>query len=257
MTTLREQVAELSPPWLRDEVGGSILRAAATVLDALVERTRQAVRLRFPEAGSFTAFGYLGNDRAIERGPAQTRAGYAVQLRRALDTWRNAGGARTVLSQLAARFAPATPPPMRVVHDVPASAVDAAVWHELDTFSGDVSKAVVSPCNWDWDGQRRWWWGWVIVDGLGLWEPDYWDEIGTWDDGGVWDSNMTAEDADALNAISAKWKPANVYSRVIVTFALHMFTNEDPSAATEPEGRGEDDSWRLTIPASFFCPQGA
>lgn len=236
-------------PWQQGPVGGGILYAIRAVLDALSDRVREGVRLRFPGYGSPTALGYIGNDRNIERGPSQTDDGYTVQLQKAFDTWRNAGGARTILSQLRYYFAPDIGPPMRLVSN-------SAVWHEINTSTGVTTKYVVGT-NWDWDGDAtKWWRGFVILDGTGLWTLDRWGDPGDWGDGGVWGSNMSYGEAVSLLNIVKKWKPANVYvPAFIVTFDPTLFERTDASPPN-PNGNGEDSSWRATLDAVFMGPIG-
>lgn len=254
MTTIREQVAEISPPWLRDEVGGSIMRAFGTVLDALAARTVEGVKLRFPEVATYTALGYIGNDRQIERGPSQTHTGYAAQLRKAFDTWRNAGGARTVLSQMRLHFAPANGPTMRVVAE---GRGGWTVWHWIAPTTGVVTREkVVDNWNWnnapDYPGLRR---GWLIIYAQGAWLPDHWGDPGDWGDGGVWGSNMTEGEAIDINALVRKWKPAGLLAQIILTFDASLFEVTD-NLAGNVNGQGESYAWRAGLAANFFMPQG-
>jgi hypothetical protein len=239
--------AALDPPWLQDHVGGTILRSFRTVLDALGARTVEAVKLGMPGVCPPTALGYIGNDRNIERGPNQTPAGYGRQLSVAFDTWANAGGARTTLTQLRAFFAPADGQVMRIVSN-------RAVWHEINPSTGVVTRTAVGT-NWNWDGLPYRWRDWVIIDATGLWAIDIWDAAGNWDDGGVWDSDMTEAQALALNAIAKKWKPADVLTQVIVTFDPGLFERTD-TLATNPNGLGPDFFWEASQLASFYLPQG-
>lgn len=244
-TTLRDQVADLSPTWLREDVGGTILRAFGTVLDALCDRTNQGVKLRFPEVGSPTALGYTGNDRNIERGPNQSDATYAAQLRVAFATWRNAGGARTILRQLQLYFPAASIPTMRAV-------TNAAMWHTIDG-GGTVAK-LNDGANWNWDGLSRWWRGWIIIESGGRWTLDYWDEIATWGDGGCWGSDIEEGDVLSVNAIVKKWKPANVVEQILITFDAGRLAVGN-ALVDNVDGTGEDYYWRAAQNISFLEPQ--
>jgi hypothetical protein len=242
---LRDYLYEISPPWLRDDVGGGILWAFGTVLDALHERVREGVKLRFPEEGSPTALGYTGLDRDIERPPAQTDARYAIQLRKAFDTWRSAGSTRTLLTQLWMHFVNRPCPQMRAV-------TGKALWHVIDTGTGVVTRINVEE-NWDWDGTHRGFWCWVIVDGTGVWAIDLWGDPGTWGDGGVWGSNMSRGEALDINKIARKWKPEHVRLQVIVTFDPDLFTvNHGPGFNVN--GLGENVEWRASKAAAFYAP---
>ncbi len=251
MTTFRDQVLELAPPWLREEVGGTLLRAFGTVLDALVVRTNEAVKLRFPEVGSYTALGYTGNDRVIERGPNQTHAGYAAQLRAAFDTWRNAGGGRTVLSQLRLYFVGGPDmPAMRLVGEGHGGF---AIWHEVDTVTGVWTKYKVAD-NWNWNDDQKNRRGWCIIEGDGIWTLDYWGDAGDWGDGGVWGSDMTEADATNLNATVKKWKGSHMRAQIILTFDADLFQRTD-AIADNVDGTGEDPAWGFPLLANFFAPQ--
>lgn len=255
ITTIRDTIAAYSPPWLRAEVGGTILRAFGVVLDALTAREVEGVKLRFPSVGSPTALGAMGNDRQIERGPSQTDPGYIVQLLSAHATWKYAGSARTLLKQLRAYFAPSDGPPMRTVFVHFDEVLGAkAVWHFITPSTGTVTKTKAA--NWFWKSEWLylvpvpWWWGWVIIDGSSLWTADYWDEEGTWGDGGVWGSSMTYDETRSLIAIIRKWCPAHMCVQPVVVFAdIFNTTSAQPP---NPDGQGEDDSWRAGVPAIFL-----
>lgn len=252
ITTLRDMAIDIAPPWLQDEVGGTILRAIGTVCDALCERTAQGVKMRYPGAGTPTALGYVGNDRLIERGPLQTDDGYVAQLDRAISTWQNAGGGRTILAQLRAYYAPSSGPPMRLVSDG-TTARNRNVWHEIDPSTGHVAKTTISPATWRWGLERRWY-AWAIVDMTGRWILDRWGDPGTWGDGGVWGSNMTPEEATRLNAILLKWKPEGKRGQLILTFNPSTFSRLD-SLGDHPSGNGYDYAWQAAQLANFLSPQ--
>ncbi len=244
--SFRADGSDLDPPWLQSDVGGALMRAFRTVLDALVARTVEGVKLGMPGVAPPSALGYIGNDRVIERGPTQASGPYAIQLRQAFDIWRGAGSAHTILTQLRSYFSPSNGPNMRAVSN-------RAVWHEIAPTTGVVTKTVVGT-NWNWDGLTRWWRGWVIIDGSVLWILDYWNSGGIWGDGGVWGSNMTLSDADSFKRITKKWSPANVLSRVIIVFSATLFERTD-ALVDNVDGTGEDPFWRVTVMANFFTPQ--
>lgn len=234
----------MSVPWLQDDVGGVILRAHGVVVDALDDRLRQGIMAALPGQGTPTALGYIGSDRQIERGPTQTDQGYAAQLSAAFDTWRGAGGARTILNQMRLYYAPANGPTMRAVSDH-------AVWHEQDPVTGNVVKTVVIPSNWNWDGNARWWRGWVILQSTGQWTLDYWNLPGVWGDGGVWGSNMSYGEAQSIKNILRKWKAAhNTDATIILTFDPSLFQKSNLVAANV-NGQGNNYYWRALLLANF------
>ncbi len=248
--TLRDLIISLTPPWLAKEVGGSVLRSIGTVLDALVDRTNQGVKLRMPGVATPTALGYIGNDRNIERGPNQPDPGYAIQLQQAFDTWQNAGGARTVLTQLRAFFGDGVPVEMRTVF----GSDTLTVWHELLGDGLPAHKTTVSD-NWNWDGLYRWWWGICVIDVSTLYTLDYWNFGGGWGgaDGGVWGSDAGYDNASAINKIVKKWKPCNVRAQVILIFDPDLFKRTN-SLAANVNGTGEDPFWRSPLLANFYQP---
>jgi hypothetical protein len=250
-TTLRDMIIAIVPPWLQDDTGNALLRSIGMVLDALGARTVEGVKLRFPEVASPTALGYIGNDRLLERGPNQSHVGYAAQLVRAIETWQNAGGGRTILSQLRAYYAPDNGPTMRLVIDGTTTR-DYNIWHEIAPVTGYVTRTEVNPADWKWGLDRRWY-GWAIVDVTGRWSIDHWGDPGDWGDGGVWGSNITQEEAQGLNSILKKWMPAPEQGQIILTFSPSTFTR---TSLDHPNGTGYTTAWQAAQAANFFTIQG-
>lgn len=248
MATFRKFVEDSSPPWLTDDVGGTILHAFGSVLDAMAARGKEGVKLRFPTISTPTSLGYIGDDKDIERGPLQTDLSYSEQLHFAVDTWKHAGSPFSILPQLRYYFYPNTVPDMRTVTNY------YGTWHILNTGTGEVTKFPLED-NWNWlpDTSIVWWWGHVIIDGTVYWILDYWNLGGDWGDGGVWGSNMTQTDADSLNRIVSKWKPKNVRAQIVIIFNTALFT-KDNSLAANVDGTGEDPTWRAPLLANFFRP---
>jgi len=257
---IRDYIAALSPPWLEPvgedgepSVGGGILYAATTNLDAVAQWLTEGIKARFPDTAPPDALGYIGNDRQIDRGPAEGAPGYAVRLRRAIDTWRNAGGARTILSQLAAYFTNIGTPPMRLVSD-------SSVWHVYNWVTGITTKTVVSPANWIWDGftGTRWWRGWVIVDTTaGPFTRHLWGSVPLWGgSGGLWgvDEPPGGAKVSDLVRIIKKWKPANVdVHHLVLTFNSTLFESTD-TAPPNPNGNYDNPANR--DPGATYIPVG-
>ncbi len=213
--SFRASLRAIVPDFLLDVVNDSLGFAQMVTLDAIGDWLYYGVKARYPAYAPPDALGHIGNDQGIDRGPAQSDDGYRVQLRQAWDTWANAGGARTILAQLAAYFVNVATPPLRAVSN-------SAVWHEYNWATGRTTKTVVGT-NWDWDGLARWWRGWVIIDSTdGPWTIKRWGDGGDYGDGGTWGSSATVDEWTSLKKIVGKWKPANVAARIILTF--------DPSA---------------------------
>lgn len=246
--TFRNALLESAPSWLRGPVSDAFLGAIGTMLDGWAEWGWYAVRARYPEEAPPDALGYIGNDRNLERGPAQTDPGYAAQLRRAFDTWRVAGNAGTVLRQLAAYFTGIATPPLRAVSD-------GAIWHEYAYGPPEAVTKTVVGTNWDWDGYAgtRWWRGWVILDSTdGPWAIDEWSDDEFWGDGGTWGTTASYEEVISILRIVRKWKPAHVHNvYVIVTFDPSLLERTDTSPPN-PDGTSDTPLWRFPLAAAFW-----
>jgi hypothetical protein len=71
----------LGPGWLTSGDGEKVLYSVGVMLDATLERARQALVARFPEyAETEDALGYLGRDRLIIRGRNESAERYAKRL---------------------------------------------------------------------------------------------------------------------------------------------------------------------------------
>lgn len=240
-------IRKIAPSWLQGPIADALLTAPGTMLNAWANWATNGVRARFPSEAPSDALGYIGNDRNLERGPAQTDDGYREQLRKAFDTWRRAGNPTTILRQLAAYFAGTATPPLRTV-------TDAAVWHEYSYVTDDATKTIVGD-NWTWDAftGTRWWRGWVIIDSSAApWTIDRWGDPGDWGDGGTWGSSATYDETISILRVVNKWKPAHVHNvNVIVTFDASLFERTDASPPN-PNGNGEDSAWRASVDAAFW-----
>lgn len=96
---------ERLPPWLRRTVGAKLVRGIGDEIDAVVDRSVEAAKARFPNAARLDALGAIGVERRIRRGPNETAATYAKRLRRWFDDHRTRGGPYALLAQLFAYFA--------------------------------------------------------------------------------------------------------------------------------------------------------
>lgn len=245
MTTFRDSILAISPPWLSSTVGGGIQYAEGLVLDAIAEWMINGVKASMPGVGTNDALYLSGRDMQIDRGPSETDAVYAARLQSAVDTWATAGAAPTLLKQLAAWFSPSTSTPIRLVSDH-------AVWHTINLSTLAVTITNVGT-NWSWDGLARWWRGWIIIDAsAGPWVSDgLWGSGGLWGDGGTWGSNATISDVSSIVGIIRKWKPANVTAFVIVIFDASLYTVAATSPPN-PSGNYGTDDVRRTKNACFW-----
>lgn len=242
-----ESIRAVAVAWLKGPVADALLTAPATMLNAWADWATAGVRQRYPSEASPEALGYIGNDRNLERGPAQTDPGYAAQLRKAFDTWRVAGNASTILRQLAAYFTGLATPPLRAVSD-------SAVWHEY-VYATDTATKTIVGTNWTWDAftGTRWWRGWIIIDSSSApWTIDEWDNNSFWGDGGTWGTNATFEEVVSVLRVVNKWKPAHVHNvYVIVTFDASLLERTDASPPN-PNGTSDTPLWRFDLAAAFW-----
>lgn len=90
----------VGPPWLQRAVGGALKAAIGTVIDTVVDATAASISLRFPNADRADALGYIGRDRRIMRGPAESDAAFAARVLPWWDMHRIRGGPYALLTQL-------------------------------------------------------------------------------------------------------------------------------------------------------------
>ncbi len=88
-------------PWLvSGPVGAAEAKANGTLVDAEVSLIKEAIKARMPTKGPADALPFIGGDRQLEAGPAETTDNFRVRLRTAWDDWARAGGALELLTQL-------------------------------------------------------------------------------------------------------------------------------------------------------------
>lgn len=249
---LRDSIRNIAPPWLLDFVGERLLYIGGLAFDAVEEWLHEGIKQRYPDHAAPDALPFIGNDRLIERGPAEPDASYKPRLRQAVDTWRFAGSGETLLKQLAAYFTGIGQPAMRLVSD-------SSVWHEYNWSNGTVVRTKVTPANWIWDALTgtRWWRGWVIIDSSGgpfvrfLWGSTG----GKWGHRNApWGCTATKAQIDDIRRVVLKWKPQNVHVPVIiVTFNASLFERTD-TAPPNPNGNYDVGANRSTD--ALYWPGG-
>lgn len=140
-------LATVLPPWLQRTVGGRFMLGIADVVDAQIDRAREAVAARFPrDASAADALARIGAERRIRRGPGEDATTYARRLRTWLDAHRRRGSSYTLLEQLFYFLRYSLAPRMDVVaqsgnrYYIPAGAagIDEIV-HDAITWGGDGS----------------------------------------------------------------------------------------------------------------------
>lgn len=98
-------LVEAMPPWLRRTYGGKLVRAFGITLDAIADRSADAMAARLPSEALPDALPYIGRDRKIVRGLDESDASYAGRLRRWLPDHKRRGGGIALLRQLEAYYA--------------------------------------------------------------------------------------------------------------------------------------------------------
>lgn len=192
MTRLRFESAikQFCPPWLRRTEGGRLMGAFGRQIDSLVDRTREALLIRFPGQDP-DALPMIGSDRRIRRGPAETDGVYAARLRRWWDDHRSRGGGVALLQQLHAYWDEATEgAQIDVVHyDGTRRVMDGDGNLSLDSIT------------WGGDGTGDWSQVWIFfhLDA---------DPAGLTDDGGS--PGISAANAARLRAVPTDWSAAHI-----------------------------------------------
>lgn len=130
------------PPWLRRTVGGALVESIGVQLDAETDRNVDGVNLRFPSADRPTALGYLGRERRIIRGPAESDASYAARLLIWLDSHAIRGGPYALLTQLHAYFLDSMNVPIRLI-------ASSGLRHSMDA-NGTIVRDTI---DWNADGE--------------------------------------------------------------------------------------------------------
>ncbi len=260
-SVFRGAVQKISPPWLQGTNGYKFTYSAiGIVLDALAEYLRIGVLQRFPGKAQSSALPFIGSDRQILRGFRESDDAYVPRLRHAFQTWKFAGNAQTLMSELAAYFSP-TPPVIRyVVNGVyKSSGIKFADWWTLQdgTFTHTRTIEGFTANNWNWDNdfdQRRFW---IIIYRNEGFTPWFWGDGHYWDGGQSWgyEEEFTENFAvDARNFIQ-QWKAAGSHcwqlGGIIVTGDMTLF---DPSGsgAGYPDGTWDVYANRAGIPTTFY-----
>lgn len=99
--TLSAWLRGLPIPWLvSNPVGAADATAQGTLYDGQVSLAKQAVLARFPDYAPSDALPYIGKDRKLIQGYAESDANFRVRLRTAWDQWALAGTWAELLFQL-------------------------------------------------------------------------------------------------------------------------------------------------------------
>lgn len=226
---------KMAPRWLTEGDGELVLTTLGLLEDALVERTRQGIKARFPQEAPSDALAPLGRDRRIIRGISESDEDYAARLLRWLDDWKVAGNPYALMGQIRAYCGV----------DMRTRTVDTrGNWY---TIEADGTRSYsLAQANWDWDGDAdKWSRFWVI-----LYPPaELWTISGQWGNGALWSSGKwgnpgatfgttaTPEQIRSIRSIIADWKPAGTRCPyVIVAFDDASFDPVTSPGAPMPDG---------------------
>lgn len=228
ISTFRDSIRRIVPPWLAGLWGYRLLYSLAVQVDALGDATAAGAHLRFPNVYSPESLPLLGRERGIVRGFDESPEGYAARLRRWLDDHRRKGNPYTLMRQIQGLLT-GHAVTLRIVNN-------AGAWY---TLNADGSTEYHYGANWNWDGHpEEWSRFWLIIYP----PPDLWARGGTWGDGGkwgdgrTWGSTATSAQMDTIDTIIKDWRaPHSVCVNVIVVFDGTAFAPTD-TAPPLPDG---------------------
>ena len=135
------------PWWWTGPNRGRVLWSVGLTLDMAAQWCQLGVLERFPLVCSEEALSWIGRDRGIRRGYAESSESYRRRLTRWRQAWARAGSAWGVLEQVQSYFLPETPIVRYVKHS---PSLNRATWWTRDA-QGVETYATKSPSNWDWD----------------------------------------------------------------------------------------------------------
>lgn len=201
----------LAPPVLRGRFGSALSATIGAAMDDVRTRAIDAVRVRLPKYAPTDALAFHGNDRLLERYPAESDAMYRARLERAFEVWSGAGTYSGVIGALAAAGFDAQ------VFDV---------WTAPSWWAGTTGRAwppkprTPKPSWWDAymlpyppaDGDTLWWslfWVEITAPGPLGWQPRLWGDGHEFGDGATWGSTATAAQVQFVREIIRKWKSAH------------------------------------------------
>lgn len=99
---MRNWLPTQAPGWLRRGAGDAWLEETGGALDQNLGRVRQAAKGPLPLSDDAEALAYVGRERQMVRGPAETEAAYRARCHDAWEAHAHAGSAYGILQQLRA-----------------------------------------------------------------------------------------------------------------------------------------------------------
>lgn len=249
-TTFRDSVKKISPPWLQGFWGYRLMYSIAIQMDGIADMLTEGVLARMPGFGTHDALQYSGNDKQILRGFAESDESYIQRLQTALDVWKIAGNAQSIILELAGYVSPLTPRFRYVVNGVDESGTRIADWITVE--AGVVTYFRANPNNWDWDGsfsQVRFW----IIVYPGVWTGRTWGNGDRYNDGHTWGTSATLAQVEDVRSLIAKFKCAG--TRELYTIVATSSSQFDPTAAPGPPmPSGNWNDSRNRDPNAFYWP---
>jgi hypothetical protein len=169
---IRDLIKSLSPSTMQAGRAERLLYVMGLGGDALLDKLTQGVYASLPTKADASALPFIGADLLIPKGLSEADASYALRLQRALDDWRIAGNAWSVLRQTLSYLLTFTPQ-ARTVSDQynPSGVLVESIWNTFDE-GADTTKPPrheSDVAGFDWDsttptqGSWGWWRAWVIL----------------------------------------------------------------------------------------------
>jgi hypothetical protein len=187
-----------APPWFLSQWGIRVLYSLGIQWDAIVDAMVQGVLQRFPEKCQPYSLPYIGVERRIQRGFAESASQYVARLMPWLDDIRVKGGPFALMDQLRG-YLTGYNVPMRIVNN-------AGCWASIE-YDGTRSVVMSPPASWDWDGDAALWSRYWLI----MYPPiDLWTSFATSTDIGTRDtvgSTITQAQVQDIFQIVMAWNP--------------------------------------------------
>ena len=232
--TFRDAIRQKSPPWLQRGRAEKILYAMAIHLDGLTDALVAAIKMRFPGLYSPESLPYLGRDRRISRGRAETDGVYAGRLRRWLDDHPVRGGPYALLAQLHAHFAP---------NNFEIHLVYRSGRRFVMTADGVVTRDDLFTLNVpDWAR-----WTLYYFTTFGATRPTWGEPGRTWGHGRVWGSTLTPQEVTDLRLVPREWNAAHCVGEIVLLGDSGQFWGYPPNPWGAPGVKWGGKKLRLKV----------
>jgi hypothetical protein len=109
MAYFRTAIKAISPGPFRDGTSERYMYTFGLIFDALMQKMVEGQLARMPMKCAPAFLSIIGSDRLINQGLTESTDSYRVRLRKAFETWRIAGSARSVLVQALGYLLSSTP----------------------------------------------------------------------------------------------------------------------------------------------------